>query len=193
LPPGVSPERLVELLNDRLRRIERAVSGPIVLSADMDAAGHRIRNLGDAQDFLDALNQAVADRRYQRRAAAGTVTQVAGGAVVAGAQPQALILSVPGTLSIRSDAAPLVSLPEAKTPTAVVALLKQPPSGADLTCEVSVGGSVWASITIPNGETEARLGSKGLRQIGADQLVVLDITAVGTTFPGADLTVMIRF
>ena len=193
LPPGISPERLVELLNDRLRRIERAISGPIVLSADMDAAGYRIRNLGDPRHFLDALSQAAADRRYERRGAVESTTVEAGDTVAAGAQAQALILSVPGTLSIRSDAAPLVSLPEAKTPTGVVALVKQAPTGADLTCELSVAGSEWASVTIPDGETEARLGASGLRQIGADQLIVLDITAVGTTFPGADLTVMIRF
>ena len=193
LPPGVSPERLVEVLNDRLRRIERAISGPIVLSADMDAAGYRIRNLGDPRHFLDALSQAAADRRYERRGAVESTTVEAGGAVAAATQAQALILSVPGTLSIRSDAAPLVSLPEAKTPTGVVALVKQAPAGADLTCELAVAGSEWASVTIPDGETEARLGGSGLRQIGADQLIVLDITSVGTTFPGADLTVMIRF
>lgn len=193
LPPGVSPERLVELLNDRLRRIERAIAGPIVLSADLDAAGHRIRNLGDPRHFLDALSQAAADRRYERKGAVESVTETAGDTVASAAPAQALILAVPGTLSIRSDAAPLVSLPAAKTPAGVVALLKQAPAGADLTCELSVGGAQWASLTIPDGETEARVGSSGLGRIEADQLIVLDITAVGTTFPGADLTVMIRF
>ncbi len=185
LPPGVSPERLVEVLNDRLRRIERAISGPIVLSADMDAAGYRIRNLGDPRHFLDALSQAAADRRYERRGAVESTTVEAGGAVAAATQAQALILSVPGTLSIRSDAAPLVSLPEAKTPTGVVALVKQAPAGADLTCELAVAGSEWARGTIPDGATEARLGARGPRPVSRDLRIMPAFSSVSGFVPAS--------
>lgn len=60
LPPNVKDiNRLVELINDRLRRV------PAVGGGDLDMGGYRIVNLGDAVDQMDALNVRSGDRRYR--------------------------------------------------------------------------------------------------------------------------------
>jgi len=105
--------------------------------------------------------------------------------------PQAVSLSVSGTLSVRSNAAPLVSLAKQRNASEVVALVKQAPLGADLKLEIKVGDAPWATLTILAGQTSAQLGSQATA-IAKDALIVLDVTGVGTTFPGADLTVIIR-
>jgi len=69
LPPTLDLSRLIEVLNDRLRRIAAAIEGPITLRADLDAAGHRLKDLADPRDGKDALSQHAADRRYMTAAA----------------------------------------------------------------------------------------------------------------------------
>lgn len=126
-------------------------------------------------------------------AMAGTSTATAkssgGGGSGAGSE---LVLSVPGTLGIRTDAAPRVSFPGAVTPAALVLLLKRAPQGAAVTVKVQVAGADWATLTIPDGAASATTTS-GLGAIAADALVTVNLTSVGTVFPGADLTVLVRF
>lgn len=115
-----------------------------------------------------------------------------GGSAVRSADGSAggmLVLSVPGTLSIRSSATPLVSFPASRTITRVGALLKRAPSGGAVTLLVKAGGADVASLTVPAGATAATIAVA--RAIAADAVVEVDITAVGATFPGADLTVLI--
>jgi hypothetical protein len=122
-------------------------------------------------------------------ATSATAKASGGGGSSAGSE---LVLSVPGTLGIRTDAAPRVSLPNAATPAALVALLKRAPQGAGVTVQMQVAGANWATLTIPDGAVSAT-ASSGLGGIAADALVTVNLTSVGTTFPGADLTVLIRF
>lgn len=195
LPPGiVSIERLIELLNDRFRRVSEHLDGPIEIIEDLDMGGYRIVNLGDAMGLADALNLASGDRRYGRRDQA--ITEGPGGGTVSVTQvsgKRALMLSMAGILSIRSNAAPLAMLQETRGVERLIALVKQAPLGADLTARVNVGGAAWADVTIPAGATQAARGAVGLPAIAEGALVTVDLLTVGTTFPGEDLTLLVYF
>jgi hypothetical protein len=116
----------------------------------------------------------------------------------AGSGAQQLVLSVPGTLGIRSSAAPLVALFAGGTASEVVAVVKTAPAGADLTVVVNVDAVAIATVTVKDGETAASSGAMaGAIAAGdgtgtAPGLVTVDITGVGSTFPGADLSVLIQ-
>ena len=102
-----------------------------------------------------------------------------------------IVLSVPGTLGIRSNAAPLVTLATAETVTSIAAMVKTAPSGAGLTLAVSAAGTSIGTVTIADGAVMASVSLSAA--VAADTLITLDITQVGSTFPGADLTVLVRF
>ena len=192
IPAGVSAERAAELLNDRLRTIQNALEAPLKLDADLDAGGKRIVNLGEPQAGNDALNRNAADKRYLQSAQGGsgggpgatttTVIQQSGGNL--------LLLSVAGILSIRSSAAPLAMLGTSRTASSVKAILKQAPLGADLDVRVLVGGAAWARVLVAAGNTRGE-ASGSLSQIAAGAEITVDLIAVGTTFPGADLTIAV--
>ena len=101
-----------------------------------------------------------------------------------------LILTVPATLSIRSQAAPLVKTESAQPVRKIEALLKQAPTGGDVVLAINAPG-LLTTITIPVGSTAVAVS--GSWTIPANTIVSIDITAVGLTFPGADLTVTMRF
>jgi len=104
-----------------------------------------------------------------------------------------LVLSVPGTLAINSNAAPLLSLPSAGTPSAIVALIKTAPTGSGVTFAVYAGGSTLIGTgTIAAGATSVTV-TTGLAAIAANAVLTLAVTAVGSTVAGSDLTVMVRF
>lgn len=195
LPPGIaSLDRLIELLNDRLRRVAEHLDGPIEIIENLDMRGFRITNLGAAQALGDAVNLATGDRRYRMRDEA--ITEGPGVGSVSVTQVSAkrsLLLSVAGILSIRSNAAPLAMLQETKSAAQVVAVVKQAPIGADLRARLNVGGAAWADVTIAAGQTQGTRDGTGLSAITAGALVTVDVLAVGTTFPGEDLTVAVHF
>jgi hypothetical protein len=115
------------------------------------------------------------------------------GAVGTNASPGAT-LQVAGTLAIGSNQAPPLQLNATRTPNEVVALVGAAPTGAGLTININVGGVLWMNLTIPAGDlsvqaTTAQLTAAG--SIAGSASITMDITAVGTTVPGADLSVFI--
>ena len=100
-----------------------------------------------------------------------------------------LILSVPGTLAIQANAAPLVSLPASRTLSGLLALLKRPPLGGDVVVRFLAAGVEIARVTIPAGLVRAE-SAAGNPTIAAAALITVDITAVGWADPGADLTLI---
>jgi len=115
------------------------------------------------------------------------------GAVGTNASPGAT-LQVGGTLAIGSNQAPPLQLNASRIPNEVVALVGTAPTGAGLTVNINVGGVLWMSLTIAAGNLSAQATSAQLTASGAlagSASVTLDITAVGTTVPGADLSVFI--
>jgi len=196
IPPSAATlDEMRRAMNESLRRIAEQIGSPMRLEADADAGGFRMMNLGDAREGADALNLRMADRRFPRSTAASGGGVSGGGSTstaTSGGDASMLVLTVPGTLSMRSSAAPLVSLPEGRDVSEVMALVKQAPAGADLKLDVFVNNAKHTSVAIAKDATTGKVNS-GLKAIAKDQVIALDITAVGTVFPGADLTVMIRF
>lgn len=101
-----------------------------------------------------------------------------------------LILAVAGTLSIRSNAALLVAFPSQRTFTSITGLLKRAAAGGDVVARLLIAGAEKAALNVPAGATAATL-NMGNVTVAAGALVTVDITSVGSSFPGADLTLMI--
>jgi hypothetical protein len=104
--------------------------------------------------------------------------------------------SVNGTLGIGSDQAPHVFTSNPVVAVAVRFVVKIAPTGADLTFNLVLGGVLWMTLTIPAGTTSvaATIGQiVAAEPIPANTAIALDITAVGTTFPGSGLSGAIFF
>jgi hypothetical protein len=103
-----------------------------------------------------------------------------------------IVLFVPGTLAISSNLAPALTLGVTQSFSTIVALVKTAPSGTgSLTLQIYVNGVVWGpSVSLTSTSVTATI-SPAL-SIPASQIIRLDITAVGGTNPGADLTVILR-
>lgn len=104
-------------------------------------------------------------------------------------------LGMSGVLAIATDIAPKVYIPSTFVPSVLRADVKQAPTGASLVVVLStytVIGSptVIVTFTITAGTIAATATS--LASITSGNFWKLDITAVGTTFPGSDLTVTIQ-
>lgn len=68
------------------------------------------------------------------------------------------------------------------------------PTGSGITFTIYVGSTAWLTLTIPAGQTVVAATPtqiSALSQIPANTAVSIGITAVGTTFPGANLSVFI--
>jgi len=103
-------------------------------------------------------------------------------------------LPVSGTLGIQADAAPAFYLNADFVAGSVKAYVKSAPVGADLSFTIYAGSTAWLSLTIPAGSTSVVATQSqiaALATIPANVNVRLAITAVGTTFPGSDLSVFV--
>jgi hypothetical protein len=106
------------------------------------------------------------------------------------------ILPVAGVLGIQSDAAPAFYLAKDFTAGAVKAYVKSAPLGAALVLSIYIGAEVdpWITLTIPAGSKSAAATAgqiDGAEVIPANTNIRLAITAVGTVYPGADLSVFV--
>lgn len=172
-------------LNEIFRRIQEALDKLTTWRAtgDLDMAGHRIVNLGSPRLSGDAVPLAYLKTQAIRQPSGAAESQALDAI-------QILVLAVPGTLSIRSSAAPLIALPRERRVAGMLALLKQPAIGGDVGLEIAVDGAKWAELTIPENARKATAGPA--KAIPAEAVVALDIVRVGLTFPGSDLTLMLR-
>jgi hypothetical protein len=119
-----------------------------------------------------------------------------GGAGAGAAFQGSVTLSVDGTLAIGSDLCPLVSLNAPATVLAVTVSVKNAPTGANITVALYVGGTLWLTLIILAGTTTVSASPSqiaGLTVIPAANNVRLDLTTVGTTSPGTDLTAQIFY
>jgi len=107
-------------------------------------------------------------------------------------------LTVDGVLGIESNAVPAATLPQTCSIRDIFATVEQAPAGADLACVINVDGAPIATLTIPAGH----FGSQSMDMttnpsveglvIQAGQSITLDVTAVGTVYPGKRLTAIVR-
>lgn len=104
------------------------------------------------------------------------------------------ILPKRGRLAIESDVADIVMLERPTFATAVTAVVKQAPTGHDATVVITLAGVTWMTLTIIAGTTSiaaTALQLSGAAVLTAGDIIGLDLTAVGTTFPGSDLSVLL--
>jgi hypothetical protein len=103
---------------------------------------------------------------------------------------QQIDLQVDGLLAVRSNAASRVTVPSACSARLLTAYVDQTPVGGPIVAAVTVNGSLWARIAIPEGATSASPRSGlALGGLSAGAVVGLDIERVGTTYPGKRLDV----
>jgi hypothetical protein len=104
-----------------------------------------------------------------------------------------LLIQVDGTLGIEASPAPPLVVPAAASCRDISARVNVAPTGADLVVTVLRNGQAYATVTIPAGATVSNFvsGASLSPLLGGDILNV-DVTAVGTTYPGADLSVVVR-
>jgi len=105
-----------------------------------------------------------------------------------------LVFQMQGTLGVESNAAQPLYLNRPVTVGDVKGYVQAAPTGAGITFTIYVGGTAWLTLTISAGQTvvvAAPSQISALSQIPANTAVSIGITAVGTTFPGANLSVFI--
>jgi len=105
-----------------------------------------------------------------------------------------LVFQMQGTLGVESNAAQPLYLNRPVTVGDVKGYVQAAPTGSGITFTIYVGGTAWLTLTIPAGQTVVVATPSqisALSQIPANTAVSVGITAVGTTFPGANLSVFI--
>jgi hypothetical protein len=103
-------------------------------------------------------------------------------------------LQVDGTLAIGSNQAPIVALSASRAAQSVAVYLKTGPTGAGAIFNINLGGALWMTLTVAAGNTTVQATAAQLAAAGpltASANITLDITAVGTTVPGSDLSIFI--
>jgi hypothetical protein len=101
-----------------------------------------------------------------------------------------LTISVFGTLAIGSNLGQVPAfVPAAKTFTQAVAMVTSAPTGADLIITVTSGASTLFTVTIPAGATQGSANSSA--GVLASTPIEVNLIQVGSTFPGANLTVVL--
>ncbi len=118
----------------------------------------------------------------------------AGGLLSLGYGSATVNISVDGTLAIAPDVAPHYTTVGTLAVSRIDVLLKQATTGGPFTVNIKVTGSVWYTMTIADGGTVAVTTTAEVAPlpiIGPGSSITVDITAVGPTFPGAGLTILI--
>ena len=101
-----------------------------------------------------------------------------------------LMLAVPGTLGVRSNAAALAMFSTPKTVKKLTAIVKTPPSNGGVVCDLVAGGKTMGTVRIADGAVRGE--ALAAATIPANTEVRLDITSVGLTTPGADLSILVQ-
>ena len=102
-------------------------------------------------------------------------------------------MQIDGFLAVETGAAPdlMVEAPHAVRD--VFAIVKQAPAGAPIQLQLKYNGAAYCSLTIPAGSTVSNtVKGLGLRFVDENGRISLDVTDVGTSSPGSDLSVIIR-
>lgn len=100
---------------------------------------------------------------------------------------------ITGYLAIQTGAAPNIIVDSARSVGDIYAVLRTPSAGAGVTLELNVNSQPYAAIQFnPGAITSLVVDGFGLPAFTAGDQISLDVTGVGTTNPGSDLTVIVR-
>jgi hypothetical protein len=107
-----------------------------------------------------------------------------------------LTIQIEGPLAIQTNAAPPLLVDTTCSVRDVSAVVRNAPSGAPITMQVTQNGNVYCALTIPTGATTSNVvDGFALGPLQAQAIIGLNITSVvetANTQPGSDLTVTIR-
>ena len=192
IPSNVTGTALVLAINDRLRAITQALNTPgamPAIAANLNMNGYRAVVLGNPVNAQDAVNLQTAKQLISAAGSTSTSTSTTSTTVTKTVTESGgtLILTVPGLLAIESQAAPLVLLSSAQSWTSVVLIVKQAPLGAALTIAVNAGSKQLGTATIAAGATSSSATVSW--SLPASTVLSVDVTGVGLTYPGSDLTI----
>ena len=156
----------------------------------MDLHGRRATNAGDAIDPQDyvTLAQLLGNLRILR-------VQFVGGPNNAVGQRRCYHLSLDANLAIASNITSETYTTLTTRPISVRAQVKYAPVGANVTVKYYLDASLWMTLVILDGTkfidaTAGQITAAG--NIAAGKTWKLDITTVGTTTPGSDLSTVIE-
>ena len=97
-----------------------------------------------------------------------------------------------GYLAIQTSAAPAVIVDADRCVRDLYAIVNTPPTGAAIAA-VNRNGASYATVQIPDGAAISNIqGGFGLPALRAGDVLSLNITGVGATVPGSDLTLIMR-
>lgn len=103
------------------------------------------------------------------------------------------VMQADGTLAIEAAPSPPLPVAIATSVRDVFARLALAPAGAGITITVKRNGAAYATVTIPAGQTVSNtVSGAALAALQPGDLLTFDITGVGSTYPGSDLTVVVR-
>jgi hypothetical protein len=119
-----------------------------------------------------------------------TATNDSGLRTLAGGQYS---FQITGYLAVQTGAAPNIIVDSARSVGDIYAVLRGSSSGAGVTLELNLNGAPYATVQFDPGTiTSYVVDGFGLPAFTAGDQLSLDVTGVGTTNPGSDLTVIIR-
>jgi hypothetical protein len=154
-----------------------------------------MKNLGNATDPQDAVPLSQLQAAIAGLAnSTGTAVAQASAAPTSSGNP-VYRLSLNGTIGIASDVCPREFILLTATPTVARVDLKNAPTGASAVFKIYQNSTLWLTLTMTATNTSivatvAQLTAAGAITLGNYWRV--DVTAVGTTFPGSFLTVTIQ-
>ncbi len=100
---------------------------------------------------------------------------------------------ITGYLALQTGAAPNIIVDNAVSIRDIYAVLRGPSTGAGVTLEINRNGAPYAAVSFDPGATTSHVvDGFPLPPLAAGDQLSLDVTGVGTTTPGNDLTLVIR-
>jgi len=100
---------------------------------------------------------------------------------------------ISGYLAIQTNAAPAVVVDSDRSVRDIYGIVGTAPTGAAIVLQINRNGASYVTLQIPAGAAISNVfGGFGLPALRAGDLLSLNITGVGTTVPGSDLTVVMR-
>ena len=144
--------------------------------------------IGAAEFYaLNAIGNGPTDLLSYTTLTDGGIRTMAGGQIT---------LQVEGYLGVQTDAVPPYVMESTYAIRDVSAVLLQAPSGGNVTVQVRLDSTVFATLTITNGLTASNIvDGFGLAPLTAGSKIHLDVTSLpggATSLPGQGLTVTIR-
>jgi hypothetical protein len=175
-----------------ISRSETLVSQLITKTPNLH--GRQSKNAGAATDPNDLVTL-VQVQSMVANATGTNTTNLARQSSISGSLVRVFTLQKFGTLAIQSDCVGHLFILENQTASIARADVETAPTGASFICKVYQNSTLWATFTITAAGTSVVLSSgtvAGLAQLTAGNYLRLDITQVGATIPGSNLTVTIQ-